>query len=384
MLAGDRMNIPTVLSAPESVRDAIGRVAALLLTIAVISSLHYLTDPSRIVLHEVYQYACYAPIVVAAYWFGPLGGLLTATVASIVFIPHIQMTWGGNAPYRVSQYGQIVVFHLLGVGVGLLASAQRRLTDRYRELAQSLDVRNRELKESQAHLVRADRLSVLGQIASGLAHEIRNPLAGVKGALDIIAARAQPGSPEEEFTAVARRELARLDGLVTEFLTYARPHDPELRLASFDEVVAHVMTLLGTEAERARVRLVTAVPTDLSPVWMDPEQIAQVLLNVVLNGIQATPPAGQVQVSARTSDGYLCIDVVDEGPGIPPELAARIFDPFFTTKPRGTGLGLAISGRIVAAHRGTIDVRPPDPRGGRIRITLPLAAAGDPPRARKA
>ncbi len=371
------MSIPDALSAPESMGDALGRVAALVVTIMVVTSLHYLTDPSRIVLHEVYQYACYAPIIVAAYWFGPVGGVLTAMVASVVFIPHIQMAWGGNAPYRVSQYGQVVVFHLLGVGVGLLASAQRRQTERYRELARSLDARNRELKESQAHLVRADRLSVLGQIASGLAHEIRNPLAGVKGALDIIAARAQPSSPEEEFTAVARRELGRLDGLLTEFLTYARPHDPEPRLASLPDVMVHVVALLGTEAERARVRLVTDVLGDLPPVWMDPEQIAQVLLNVVLNGIQATPPGGHVRASARADAACVRIDVVDEGPGIPPELGGRVFDPFFTTKPRGTGLGLAISARIVGAHRGAIAVVPPDPRGGHVSIALPLTPEGD-------
>ena len=129
---------------PASSSGAIAaRVLSLCVAIAAISSLHYVTDPHRIVLHELYQYFYYLPIIVAAYWFGPIGGVLTATLASAGFVPHIRAVWVGNAPYTVSQYGQIVVFHLLGLGVGLLASAQRRRTDKYRETAVSLDLRNR-------------------------------------------------------------------------------------------------------------------------------------------------------------------------------------------------------------------------------------------------
>lgn len=153
----------------------------LLAAILAISALHYATNPSHIVQHEIYRYLYYVPIILGAYWYGVWGGLLTALGGSLAYIPHIRDAWAPNVPYTVNQYAQVVVFHLLGLCVGLLASFQRRLAERSRDAAASLERANRELRESQEQLRRADRLSALGEVAAGLAHEIRNPLAGVKG-----------------------------------------------------------------------------------------------------------------------------------------------------------------------------------------------------------
>jgi signal transduction histidine kinase len=342
------------------------------MTIAAVSLLHMLTDPSRVLLHELYEYLYYAPVVASAYWYGAPGGLLAALAASLAYIPHIQTTWADNFPYAASQYAQVLAFHLLGGLVGALMTSQKRLTARYRDAATALEARHRELQESQEHLRRAERLSALGEIAAGLAHELRNPLAGLRGALDIVSSRLQAGTPEAEFAQVARTELERLSRLLDDFLAYARPRPPRLEPAGLQPVVDRVLALLGTEAERRRVRLVADGLAEDSRVAIDAEQIAQVLFNVVLNAIQASPEGGRVTISrsAATSHVTLCVD--DEGPGIAPEHVPRIFEPFFTTKHRGTGLGLAVSQRIVAAHGGTIELERRVPTGTSVRIRLPL------------
>ena len=358
---------------PRFPRHMMWRGVGLIAAIIGISSLHYVTVPSRVVLHEVYNYLCYLPIILAAYWYGILGGLAAAALTSALFIPHIRAAWAGNAAYSASQYAQVFVFHLLGLTVGWLAGTQRRLTTRYQDAATSLEAANRELKESQDHLRRADRLSALGEIAAGLAHEIQNPLAGIKGALEIVASRARPDTPEAEFSDIGGKELARLETLVREFLDYARPRDPTLRPTDVPDLVERVTALLRPEADKRAVRLIGEYPdtsNDLS-LNLDPDQMTQVILNVVLNAIQASPSGGGVRIHVSMEPGWGTIDVIDQGPGIAPEHVSRIFDPFFTTKSRGTGLGLATSHRIVAAHRGTITALPGSPTGTTFRIRLP-------------
>lgn len=360
------------MTAKGLTRSDVPHLFWLLIAIAGISSLHYATNTSRVVLHEVYSYLYYLPIILAAYWYGVWGGLGTAAAVSAAFIPHIRLAWSHNPAHAASQYAQIIAFHVLGLTVGGLAAWQRKLTARHRDAAAALANANRELRDSQQQLRRADRLSALGEIAAGLAHEIQNPLAGVKGALEIIASRVTPGTPEGEFAEIGKKEITRLEGLVREFLSYARPHAPALRPTDLHQIVAHVTTLLRPEADRKGVAFAWEQSGALPLVAVDAEQITQVVFNVVLNAIQATPPGSCVQVRDSSDRDWVMIDVVDEGPGVAPEHVSRIFDPFFTTKSRGTGLGLAMSQRIVAAHYGTIDALQSSTSGAFFRIRLPL------------
>lgn len=349
-------------------RREIVRWLALLAAVAAVSTLHYITAPQHFVLHAIYQRSYYVPVILAAYWYGVRGGLLAAALSSAAYAPHIETAWAENAPYTVSQYAEIVVFFVLGSAVGLIATHERHLTNRYRDA-------NRELRESGEQLRRAERLSALGEIAAGLAHEIRNPLAGVKGALEIISRRAAADTPEAEFASAATGELRRIEGLVQEFLDYARPRPPRLRRTEIPTVVGRVTSLLGPQAEQAGVALTiegSDAPRGLS---IDPEQIEQVLVNVVLNAVQASPKGGQVTIRYGTAGGRYRVEVSDQGRGIPEDVRARIFEPFFTTKERGTGLGLAITQRIVAAHQGEIRITSAEEHGTVVEILLPLPEA---------
>lgn len=354
-------------------RQNIARWLGLLAAIAAISVLHYATPSAYFVLHPLYQRLYYIPIILAAYWFGAPGGVLTAVASSIAYAPHIHTAWSHNPPYTVSQYAELFVFLSLGLSIGLIASHERRLGRQSREAAASLERANRELRESGEQLRRAERLSALGEIAAGLAHEIRNPLAGVKGAVEIVSSRAAAGTPEAEFSAIATRELGRLEGLVQEFLDYARPRAPQLRPADLPDILRRVVNLLAPQADRAGVMLrLLGTEEAVAGLRIDPEQIQQVFVNIVLNAVQASPRGAEVTVNHGAQGSRYVIEVADRGAGIPAEARARIFEPFFTTKERGTGLGLAISQRIVAGHGGEIHVSPREGGGTSVEIVLPV------------
>ncbi len=345
------------------------------LVIAAISIAHYVTDPARIWWHVAYQDLCYGPILVAAYWFGVPGGVATAVVAGLGTSLHFHHEWAGNAPFIVSQYGQAVAFVIAGAVGGVLATAERRATRRHEQALAAIEAAHAELRRSHEQLLRADRLSSVGEIAAGLAHEIGNPLAGVKGALEIIISRAAEGSPEQEFSALASREIARLEGLIEEFLRFARPHEPRRSDVDILDVLDRVVSLISREASDRGVSI-RVNRMEVPPVSIDLEQMVQVFVNIVLNAVQVSPPGGRVEIAPSTSDGMLAVDVRDEGPGVQPEYLDKIFDPFFSTKKRGTGLGLSISNRIVQGHGGRIEVQQPA-HGTVIRVLVPFGTAGN-------
>ena len=312
---------------------------AIAVVIIAISIAHYTTNPGLIWWHVLYQDPCYAPILIAAYWFGAPGGIGAALLAGLGTIAHFHETWHDNPPFVISEYGQAIGFVIAGAVGGTLATAQRRATRRHEQARAEVEAANAELRASHEQLMRADRLSSLGEIAAGLAHEIGNPLGGVKGALEIMTSRAIEGSPEAEFSALASREIGRLERLIDEFLRYARPHEPRCAPTDLFDVLERVVSLLHREAEDHPVTVHVA-RAPLPRVSIDAEQIAQVFVNIVLNAIQVSPRGGHVSISASVRDDSLAVDVQDEGPGIRPEHLPKILNPFFSTKKRGTGLGL--------------------------------------------
>jgi two-component system sensor histidine kinase PilS (NtrC family) len=220
---------------------------------------------------------------------------------------------------------------------------------------------------------RADRLAVVGGLAAGLAHEIRNPLASMCGSIEILG--SSPGLDEQErrLMQVVQSEAERLEGLVREFLSFARPVSPALEALEGSAAVAETMELFRPQlAERGIEVSVRAA----APVWLraDPRQLRQVLWNLLGNAADATPRGGRVEIRLFASGEHGVLEVADTGEGIAEEDLQRIFDPFFTTKERGTGLGLAIVHRIVEAHGGEVSVRSDPGQGSTFRVVLPRGA----------
>lgn len=369
---GHRGGAPSRDRAPTDRWKGAGIAAA----IALIGVAHYATEPTQVQWHVVYQDLCYVPILLAAYWFGIRGGIAAAFLAAAGTALHFHSGWRENRPFVLSQYGQAVAFVITGAIGGALAGAERRARNRREQALAALETAHQELRASHEQLVRADRLSSLGELAAGLAHEIGNPLGGVKGAIEILASRATEGSPEAEFTALAQRELARIEGLIEDFLDYARPHEPRMVAADMFDILDRAASLLSRQATDHKIALVIA-RAPLPQIYVDPEQILQVFLNVLLNAVQASRPGSTVTASGRLADAWIVVDVRDEGPGMSPDAQRRMFEPFFSTKAGGTGLGLAISQRIVLGHGGRIEIVQPE-RGTIVRMILP----SDAPRAR--
>ena len=232
-----------------------------------------------------------------------------------------------------------------------------------------------ELRALEEAARRSERLATVGQLAAGIAHEIRNPLASISGSVELLAQAPRVSDDDKALMAIVVREIERLDKLIHELLEYANPRPRTL--VSFDVVgmLDEVAQVMRQDRSRGDVALDVSLPPGPVMMTADPAQLRQVAWNLCRNAAEAaTIGGGNVKLSASADAQTVTIEIEDDGPGIAPDHVARIFDPFFTTKKRGTGLGLATSHTIVTEHAGTIDVRSEPGRGTRFIVRLPRAA----------
>jgi len=226
-----------------------------------------------------------------------------------------------------------------------------------------------------ARLSEAERLAATGELAAGVAHEIRNPLAAIVNATTLLGDEESLTQEERASTLGAvRKEARRLNRILSEFLVFARPREPKRLAGDIREVIDHVITLIREDPSRARqveldVRVDPAVPSFV----FDADQMTQVLLNIALNGVEALDGPGRVGIDVGLRGSSVAIAVSDTGRGMLPEERRRIFDPFYSRKPAGTGLGLTLARRIVTAHGGQIEVESTPGRGTCFTILLPIA-----------
>jgi len=232
-----------------------------------------------------------------------------------------------------------------------------------------------ELRTLEATMRRAERMASVGQLAAGVAHEIRNPLASISGSIELLARGPQVSDDDKALMAIVVREIDRLNSLITELLDFANPHPHDLVELDLAVLVRETVQVLRQDRGVGGAVLEADVPDRPVTVTADPARIRQVVWNLARNAAEAVSPGhGRVVLSVRPGGDTVTLVVEDDGPGIPPEHADRIFDPFFTTKQQGTGLGLATSLAIVEEHGGSLVV---DSQPGRTRITVTLPR--DPP-----
>jgi len=263
-------------------------------------------------------------------------------------------------------------------------------------LALFVDLRGEKSRDEQWR--RRDRLASIGALAAGVAHEIRNPLAGIGASAQILARRIAADDPRASFATLIVEEVARLDRIVDSLLQFARPATPKLARQSLEPALEKALTLMHEPAVRQKVELQADRSERVPELYVDADQILQVVVNVVKNAIQALPEGGVIRVAMglkrkrlaersslgrRSSDrleaaravpeqDVVEIRVEDNGPGIPAATLARVFDPFFTTKSRGSGLGLSICQTIVREHGGVIAIESTVGQGTTVTIDLPV------------
>jgi signal transduction histidine kinase len=231
-----------------------------------------------------------------------------------------------------------------------------------------------EQERLRARLTEAERLAAAGELAAGVAHEIRNPLAAIVNATTLLEREETLTAEERAGTLEAvKKEARRLNATLSDFLSFARLREPKRLMGDIREVVGRVASLLREERPRAAgVQLEVRVDPSVPLFAFDPDQLTQVLWNIALNGVDAMEGRGHLSLEVVRQNGELLIAVSDTGPGIPLEEQRRIFQPFFSKRPGGTGLGLAIARRIVSAHGGRIELESSPGQGSRFTICLPL------------
>ncbi len=225
-------------------------------------------------------------------------------------------------------------------------------------------------KRSEDKLREQAALARLGEMAAVVAHEVKNPLAAIKGALQIIGGRMPEGSRDRAIVGDVVTRVDSLNDIVQDLLVFARPREPQLAPVALGDLLENTSGLLRRDP--AYANLSTELTGNNPVVQADVEQLRTVFLNLLLNAAQATGAHGRIRISISADDLAATVAVGDDGPGIPAEVRARIFEPFFTTKHRGTGLGLPTALRVVERHRGTLDVECPPSGGTVVTVTLPV------------
>ncbi|MBD3220569.1 hypothetical protein GF314_04960 [bacterium] len=341
------------------------RYAIVALMVLIVTLMHYNTAMHIHAAHGIYRRLYYFPIIIAAFRGGRSGGLGTALVVCAVYLPHAFGLIGHDPGATLEKVLEMVLYVAIGLVAGVLEDRERRTR---RRLQESLDERERLERE----LVSRERLAAVGQLSAGLAHEIRNPLASIKGAADVLGDTGEADSPRGRMVAIIREEAARLNDVLGRFLAFARPRPADPRRLDVRDEAARLGDLLEHRDEAPRI--VVTVASDPLLVLGDIDQIRQLLLNVGVNAAQAAgaAPDGEVRIDARRDRGRAVVTITDNGPGFTDEARENLGNPFFTTRDQGTGLGLATSVRIARDHGGDVSVDEARDDGARVRVCLPL------------
>lgn len=257
--------------------------------------------------------------------------------------------------------------------------------DEIGDLGRNFNYMVKQLKESRqeietmhrTQMSRAEHLATLGELATGLAHEIRNPLAGIAGVIDIIGRDLPFTSPARAMVKDVRLEIDQINRILTDLLQTARPHPPCMMKSNLNTTVEHAVMLARQQVLSKPIRIEVITAPDLPEVEHDSDQIHQVVLNLLLNAVQSIQGSGSVTVKVDAQDAFATISVTDTGRGMTPQQIAQIFRPFYTTKPTGTGLGLSLVRRIIDEHEGQINVTSEPAKGSTFEVMLPFVHASE-------
>jgi two-component system, NtrC family, sensor histidine kinase HydH len=326
-------------------------------------------------INSSYYPIYFLPIITAAEYFGPWATLLWTSLASAAYCSYL---YPALQEYEITteSYSQLAIrilfFFLASMVVNRFVVENRRQTQRYQELAQTLAETNRRLEQAQAEARRSERLAALGQMSAGLAHEIRNPLGVIKGSAEMLTQKLGQSNPlATELAGYISSETNRLSALVTRFLDFARPLHADLTPQNITAVLDRAVDDVARLWKGAAVQVQKAYAPNLPQVPLDESLCEQAFVNIVQNAYDAMGASGGVlrvkvgrsRGAARDGSGRdgntvegVEVRIEDTGPGIPAELREQIFNPFVTTKKTGVGLGLSIVSKIIDGHHGTIRI----------------------------
>ncbi len=299
------------------------------------------------------------------------GGAIAICVALVLVLTYFIQRPMVELQEKIAQLGEgdlsvRVSFDRRNDEIGDLGRNFNRMVTHLRETREEIERLHR------TQMSRAEHLATLGELATGLAHEIRNPLAGIAGVIEIIGRDLPATSPARAVVKEVRHEVSQINQILTDLLQTARPRPPDIRRSDLNTTIEHAIMLSRQQALSKPIDIVFNRNADLPEVEHDSSQIHQVLLNLVLNSIQAIEGEGTIQIEIGQRGDSVAIGVSDTGRGISAEVLPNVFRPFYTTKGNGTGLGLSLARRIVEDHHGQIDVTSTVGKGSTFTVHLPL------------
>ena len=235
-----------------------------------------------------------------------------------------------------------------------------------------IEARAKERMRLKEQLSNAEHMSSLGEMAAAISHEIRNPLGIIRSSSELLKKKISSVDPSNTVPDIIIEESSRLNNIITDFLNFARPKNPNLLPCNIEEVIDKNLTYLSTQKEAERYRVNKQFAGDLPDISADPAMLYQAFLNIIINAAQAMPDGGTIIIKTGVNQHSVAVSFEDEGIGIPDELLEKIWNPFFTTKEKGTGLGLGVVKNIIELHGGRIQIQNRSEGGSKVTITLPI------------
>ncbi|MBI5583769.1 MAG: hypothetical protein HY892_08080 [Deltaproteobacteria bacterium] len=289
---------------------------------------------------------------------------------SVALVAPIEEVSGMIRSLNIQQFLLIGIFQLLIIiGTGLLVFISNRWSS---SLAAEVERKAEELKKSQEKLIHAERLAAVGSMASHVSHEIKNPLIAVGGLAQQLKRSPNLTDKDQNKLELIIGEIRRLETMLIEVRDFTRPTIPHKRKTALSTLIREIMALFSPVMQEKRIACQTQLDPRLPDFYFDPDQVKQVLMNLVKNAVEAMPNGGQLFLRTSQEQEQALVEIADTGEGIEKENLGQLFRPFYTTKKKGTGLGLAVSYKIIHDHNGDIQVESEEGRGTRIIVQLPL------------
>jgi two-component system, NtrC family, sensor histidine kinase HydH len=323
-----------------------GAIASL---ISAIEVLRYFAGIEQNWLQQILESSCFIALILGGAWFEITGGLTVALGLSAIAAFNSFRAPAMNCP----QYAQIPFYFAAGILAGYFASAQRKARESLEKSGTDMAAAYKELNETFNQLRHSDRLTSLARLSAGIAHEVRNPLASILGAVEILGEGASPSDPKLEFAQIARKEIARLEKLTRDIVQFSKPSPPQKFKTDPQEIIEEACRSIAEQARKQNIEIVKRCDQSPATIMVDTEQIRVAAINMLLSSLHAQYD-GNVVISCKTQGNEWTASIQCPGHSIPKDKLDRVFDPFYSIKGESGGLGLSIAHQLIRSNGGRI------------------------------